>query len=193
MYCASKIRWGNGRLNSVRTCSRDQSCRATVMLSTRAVDRATSLIMRFRSLSTRKGAILCLLPSPRIVAILSALRKELCAVGAFTPGPNPYGPTRSTAAPDNAHRDFRCAIRSHSGGLGWRARVSARHFPDFRSWIRGFAAQVCSPFSYFRFGVPETGSTWDRDRFAEKVSPVEEWERPASPGTWLMPRFAGAT
>ena len=25
----------------------------------------------------------------------------------------------------------------------------------------------CSPFCNFRFGVPETGSIWDRDRFAE--------------------------
>jgi hypothetical protein len=29
-----------------------------------------------------------------------------------------------------------------SGGLGWRARVSARQFPNFRSWIGGFQAPV---------------------------------------------------
>jgi hypothetical protein len=37
-------------------------------------------------------------------------------------------------------------------------------------WLCG--ASLCSPFSNFRSGMPETGSTCDGDRFAERVSRV---------------------
>jgi hypothetical protein len=41
----------------------------------------------------------------------------------------------------------------------WPAPISGRQFPDFRPWIGGFyGASLCSPFFYFRFGVPETRS-----------------------------------
>jgi hypothetical protein len=35
-----------------------------------------------------------------------------------------------------------------------------------RRWVSG--ASLCSPFSNFLLGVPETGSICDRDRFAER-------------------------
>ena len=57
--------------------------------------------------------------------------------------------------------DFRlCANCRHSRGLCWCARVSGWQIPDFRLWTGGFGgASLCSPFSNFRFGMPETGST----------------------------------
>jgi hypothetical protein len=35
-------------------------------------------------------------------------------------------------------------------------------------WLCG--ASLRSPFANFRFGIPETGSIWDGDRFAESIS-----------------------
>jgi hypothetical protein len=34
----------------------------------------------------------------------------------------------------------------------------------------GFGPGLCAPFSNFHFGVPQTGSTVDRDRFVERPS-----------------------
>jgi hypothetical protein len=43
--------------------------------------------------------------------------------------------------------------------------------PAFDQWISG--AGLCSPIFNFRFGVPETRSTCDRDRF-KKGAQVSE-------------------
>jgi len=97
--------------------------------------------------------------------------------------------------PSQAVRSLRCdfrvwANRRHSGGLGWRARVSGRHFSRFSVLDRWVSrAGLCSPFSYFRFGVTETGSTCDRDRFAER-GPVgggvaKSWVMACSCMQWL--------
>ena len=68
--------------------------------------------------------------------------------------------------------DFRvCENRRHSRGLGWRARVSGWQILEFRLWTRWLCgASLRSPFSNFRFGMPETGSICDGDRFAESIS-----------------------
>ena len=75
---------------------------------------------------------------------------------------HPSQPVRSSLC------DFRvCENRGHSRGLGWRAGVSSRHILEFQVTTGGFVgASLCSPFSNFRFGVPETGSICDGDRFA---------------------------
>jgi len=62
-----------------------------------------------------------------------------------------------------------CENRRHSRGLAWRAGVSlAGKFWNFASGL--VALRLRSPFSNFRFGIPETGSICDGDRFAESIS-----------------------
>ena len=39
---------------------------------------------------------------------------------------------------------------------------------EFAGRVSG--AGLCAPFSNFHFGAPQTGSTVDRDRFAERPS-----------------------
>jgi hypothetical protein len=65
--------------------------------------------------------------------------------------------------------DFRVwENRRHSRGLGRRAPVSGRQILGFQGeewWICG--ASLCSPFSNFRFGTPETGSIYDGDKLID--------------------------
>ena len=68
--------------------------------------------------------------------------------------------------------DFRlCENYRHSPGLGWSAGVlgSANSEISGPDWRLG-GASLCYPFSNFRFGMPETGSICDGDRFAELIS-----------------------
>ena len=68
--------------------------------------------------------------------------------------------------------DFRlCENYRHSPGLGWSAGVSGRQILKFPVQTGDLAAPVsATPFSNFRFGMPETGSICDGDRFAESIS-----------------------
>jgi len=65
-----------------------------------------------------------------------------------------------------------CENPRHPRGLGWRAPVSDRQFPIFRSVRGGFRTPV---LAIFQFGA-ETGSTVDRGRFAGEVG--ERGDRP---------------
>ena len=68
--------------------------------------------------------------------------------------------------------------RRHSRGLGWRALVSGWQMPEFCVWTGGFAAAVSARhFSNFCFGMPETGSICDGDRFAESISRLHRRQR----------------
>jgi hypothetical protein len=82
--------------------------------------------------------------------------------------------------PDRSPRaDFRvCENRRCSGGLGSCGRVSGRQFPEFRvldRWVTG--PSLCSPFSNFRFGVPQTGSICGRDWFADPRASAHSRQR----------------
>jgi hypothetical protein len=65
-----------------------------------------------------------------------------------------------------------CGNRRHSRGLGWLARPSLwlanSGISPLDWWLCG--GSLRSPFSNFRFGIPETGSICDGDRFAESIS-----------------------
>ena len=81
---------------------------------------------------------------------------------------------------------FRCSLTPHSYSMSSArpqtpfkrlrspVRLARRSLKPVNSGISGAdwwlcQASLCSPFSNFRFGVPETGSICDGDRFAELI------------------------
>jgi hypothetical protein len=63
--------------------------------------------------------------------------------------------------------------RRHSRRLGWGPPVSGPQFLAFRLFAgRVSGAGLCWRFSNFRFGGAKTGSTADRDWFADTVSGI---------------------
>jgi hypothetical protein len=124
------------------------------------------------------GAPRALYKTPTVMLCLQRKSSALCArkygfVGCFGRGEQLLVATSSSFSKGAFQNDicrfescfFRvCENRRHSRGLGWRARVSGRQIPDFRLWTGGFCgASLCSPFSNFRFGMPE-------DRFRELLA-----------------------
>ena len=80
--------------------------------------------------------------------------------------PHPSQPMRSLLF------DFRlCENYRHYPRVRLERRSSGRQILKFPVQTGDLAApSLCYPFSNFRFGMPETGSICDGDRFAELIS-----------------------